>query len=346
MRYIGNKTALLSWLKECIQSVVSVGGGVEPINKFYDLFSGTGAVAEYFKSEFNVVGNDLLKSSSLVTAGRLVKQIPENIDALIEILNSQSHKGFITEKFSGNAIDATNDAHTGNRLFFSYENGQKIDGIMIKLNEMKGSNAISDDTYNYLIYIILDAVHKVSNTTGVYGAFLKKLSPNATKLLTIKPIPINKSDPMFSHECYNLDCVELLEMIQKNDIVYLDPPYNSRQYGSNYHVLETIVKYDNPVIKQVRGLESKTGLRNDLVSSKWCQKRQIFAELNKVIECPAKYIFLSYNNEGLISEVEIKNLLSNYGEVIIFKKEHKKYKSNQNNNKADVFELLFSLVKN
>jgi adenine-specific DNA-methyltransferase len=332
MRYIGNKTNILHWIKNCIDNFLEEDR--DNINTFYDLFSGTGSVSEYFKNDYNIVGNDILISSCIITKAKLLNDIPSEstIDYHISILNTITNNGFITEKYS-----------EGSRLYFSKINGQKIDGIMQYLIDQKDKKIIDINTYHYLLYCVLDSIHKISNTTGVYGAYLKTLSSNAKKDLIIQKLDIISSNK--THHCYNLDSIDLLDKVKENDIIYLDPPYNSRQYGSNYHLLETIIKYDNPTIKQINGNESITGLREDIISSKWCSKKYIKEELTKVLECKSKYICMSYNNEGLLTETEIKTLMENYGNVTIFKTIHKKYKSNKNNNKKEIEEILFCLKK-
>jgi adenine-specific DNA-methyltransferase len=219
----------------------------------------------------------------------------------------------------------------------------KIDGMRIYIEELFTSNTININEYHYLLYCLLEAIHKVSNTTGVYGAYLKKLNSNA-----IKPIIFNKLTLVVSektHECYNIDCTNLIDSITENDILYLDPPYNTRQYGSNYHLLETIVKYTEPSIKIIKDKASVSGLTNDLPKSKWCSKKHIIDELIKIIESKSNYIFISYNTEGLLSENDIKALLTKYGNVTIKRTDYKKYKSNVNNNDKHIEELLFCLIK-
>ena len=107
---------------------------------------------------------------------------------------------------------------------------------------------------------------------------------------------------------YNEDINELINKIH-GDVLYLDPPYNARQYCTNYHILETIARYDNPEIK------GKTGLRNyDTQKSKYCSKRTVKSEFEDLIKkANFKYIFLSYNNEGLMSVDVIKDIMSKYG---------------------------------
>ena len=107
------------------------------------------------------------------------------------------------------------------------------------------------------------------------------------------------------HKVFNEDINQLIKNI-KADILYLNPPYNQRQYSSNCHLLETIAKYDKP---QVFG---KTGLRSyNHQKSLYCSKSQVkevFKDL--ILEAKAKYIFLSYNNEGLMDLTDIKEIMS------------------------------------
>jgi adenine-specific DNA-methyltransferase len=330
MRYIGNKNNLVDFIKTNISNTI----GNVPINKLYDLFSGTGGIAEAFKTHFNVVGNDLLISSYIITNARLNGEIPHNIDHIVNIINTKEYDGIITNNYS---------EHSG-RLYFSHKNGMKIDGMRLYIEELLNTKIINKNEYNYLLYCLLEAVHKVSNTTGVYGAFLKKLNNNAINTIVFNKLEI--IDSQFTHECYNSDCTSLIENINENDILYLDPPYNTRQYGSNYHLLETLVKYTLPDIKIIKDKESISGLTNDLPKSKWCSKTHILTELTKIIESKSKYIFISYNTDGLLSESNILTLLSTYGNVEIKRKSHKKYKSNVNNNEKFIEELLFCLVKN
>ena len=112
------------------------------------------------------------------------------------------------------------------------------------------------------------------------------------------------------------------------EVLYLDPPYNSRQYSSNYHVLETIALYDNPILK------GKTGIRENYFKSDFCKKATALESLTKIIKSAnVKYILLSYNNEGIISPNEIKKLFNDIGEVKIFEKDYRRFRSESNHDK-------------
>ena len=140
---------------------------------------------------------------------------------------------------------------------------------------------------------------------------------------------------------YKQDANNLIQKIS-GDILYLDPPYNGRQYGANYHVLNYIVNYSDFKIKQ----ESKTAL-GEYNKSHYSQKVRVAETFeNLIANANYKYIFVSYNNEGILSFSEIEEIMSKYGEYNLKEKEHKRYKSNTNNlQQAKVKEHLHVLIK-
>ena len=118
-------------------------------------------------------------------------------------------------------------------------------------------------------------------------------------------------------------------MIKKvrGDILYLDPPYNTRQYGANYHLLNTIALYDNFKPK------GKTGLRN-YFRSKYCSRRTLINEFEDLIkQADFKYVFLSYNNEGLMSEAEIKTIMSKFGNYDLITRNYQRFKADKTENR-------------
>jgi adenine-specific DNA-methyltransferase len=177
----------------------------------------------------------------------------------------------------------------------------------------------------------------VANTAAVYGAFLKKLKKSAQNIFTMKPASFVYNDQ--EHEVFNDDIENLIENIE-GDVLYLDPPYNHRQYAPNYHLLETIAKYDNPKIK------GKTGLRDySNQKSKFSQKKEVLKSFENLIQkAKVKYIFLSYNNEGLLSPDDIKSVMSQKGSYGVFTKEYGRFKAdtdqNRNHKANSVMEYL------
>jgi adenine-specific DNA-methyltransferase len=131
-------------------------------------------------------------------------------------------------------------------MYFSNENGKKCDTIRTQIQIWKDKNLLTEDEYFFLLASLLEAIDKVANTASVYGAFLKQLKKSAQKPLELKPATYHLND--HSHTVTNMDVNELVKET-KHEVVYLDPPYNHRQYSGNYHILETIARYDSPIIK-------------------------------------------------------------------------------------------------
>jgi len=166
----------------------------------------------------------------------------------------------------------------------------KCDAIRSKIEEWNTSGKITEDEYFFLITSLLEAIDKVANTASVYGAFLKKLKKSAEKQLELKPAKYHLND--HGHIVTNED-VGLLVKNTKHDVVYLDPPYNHRQYSGNYHILETIARYDSPEI------HGKTGMRDCREQkSDYCSRTNVKKSYTELVDSiDAKYIFLSYNDE-------------------------------------------------
>jgi adenine-specific DNA-methyltransferase len=170
---------------------------------------------------------------------------------------------------------------------------------------------------------LIESIDKNANTASVYGAFLKSLKKSAQKTFILKPAELIIND--HEHDVFNEDVNSLIGKIS-GDILYLDPPYNQRQYATNYHLLETIAKYDNPII------HGRTGLRDyQDQKSLYCSRvkvKEIFRDL--ILKAKVKYIFLSYNNEGLMNLDDIKEIMSLRGDYGYFVKEYSRFKADNN----------------
>ena len=187
---------------------------------------------------------------------------------------------------------------------------------------------------------MINSIDKYANTASVYGAYLKMLKKSALKEMELVALPIMEG----TVECkvYNEDISELIKNVS-GDILYLDPPYNARQYCTNYHLLETIAKYDNPEIK------GKTGLREySAQKSVFCIKNKVAEAFENLIKnANFKYIFLSYNNEGLMSFDTIEKIMKKYGKYKVYMQTHRRFKAdNARDNKAEsTVEYVHCLIK-
>lgn len=324
MNYIGSKFSILEYIDETINDFV------KPKDKkltLCDIFSGTGTVGKYFKKKgYNIISNDI-QYYSYITAKHFIENNEEikfkNLEEMgiepFEYLNNiDGVDGFIYNNYS---LGGTTGKEF-ERQYFSDENAKKIDAIRTKIEEWKNENLIEENEYNFLIGSLIESADKVANTASVYEAFLKKLKSSAQKPLELKPIDIVINKECTDLKVYNRDCNELIKDI-KGDILYMDPPYNTRKYDTNYHMLETIALYDNPEIK------GKTGVRTETTKkSKYCIKREASETFEDLIKnANFKYILLSYNDEGIIPIEEIKRIMSKYGKYKCYGKKHKRFKA-------------------
>ena len=338
MNYIGSKKSLLQFLEESIYQIVGKNNFT-----FLDLFAGTGIVGQHFKSKgHKVIANDLQYYSFVLNKNYIenhqvlnfiglendlkgLKNIDfeKKADFVCNFLdNLKLKEGFIYKNY---CLGGTKNKEF-QRQYFSDQNGKKVDTIREKIEEWKKEKKINDNEYYFLLTTLLENIDKVANTASVYGAFLKQLKKSAQKDFLMKPANFVLNDN--EHNVYNEDIETLVKTIQ-GDVLYLDPPYNHRQYAPNYHLLETIAKYDNPKIK------GKTGLRDySNQKSKFSQKKDVLKSFENIIQkANVKYIFLSYNNEGLMTEEEVKTIMSKRGKYGIFKKEYNRFKADKTENR-------------
>jgi adenine-specific DNA methylase len=323
MRYYGCKTKLLPFIEETVKKTELNGG-----TKFVDLFSGTSEVGKHFKKlGYTVVSNDFLEfaysiSKSYIETNEIPQfrklrkefQLGSGIEKVFEYLNSlQKVEGFIFQNYSPN----------GGRKYFTDENALRIDSIRKAIYLWKKEDLINEQEYYYLITSLLEAVNLVSNVSGTYAAYLKDWDKRALKPLTLRPPEIIASTK--KNKAFKNDANDLIKELSC-DILYLDPPYNNRQYASNYFILELIAEGWFDRVPEIYG---ETGMRKyDHQKSKYASKTTAKEALQNLIkDTKAKFILLSYNNEGFIKTDEILEILNKKGEVSCFTENHKRYKS-------------------
>lgn len=342
LNYIGSKHSLLNFLEKSIVKVV----GKDNNKIFCDLFAGTGSVGKHFKKMgYKIIANDIQYYSYIVNKHYIENHLPltfkklsaelkdlktikkeDRIQYICGYLNNiKRTKGFIYKNYS---MEGTKNKKI-QRNYFTTENSMKCDAIRKEIEKWFINKTINESEYHFLLTSLLESVDKHANTACVYGAFLKKIKTIAQKTFSFIPAPliVNKKE----HVIFNENINDLMPKI-KGDILYLDPPYNHRQYATNYHILETISRYDNPKIKGVSGLREYENEK-----SLYCSKVNVcdvFEDL--IMKANVKYIFLSYNNEGIMELKDIKRIMSKRGKYGVFTKKYKRYKADSNRmNKAD-----------
>ena len=316
MNYIGSKHSLLDFISSTVRDIA----GADLSDKvFCDIFAGTGAVGRAFKPKVKKVISNDWEYYSYVLNRNYIGNHREMADKerFIDELNAiDGQEGFIYRNYC--------EGSGSGRQYFSDANGRKIDAIRMQIERWRVEEAVSDDMYYYLLASLLESADKHANTASVYGAFLKSLKTSASKPMRLEgaEYAINENE----HQVYCQDANELIKSIE-GDILYLDPPYNARQYGANYHMLNTIAEYKPFAPK------GKTGLR-DYSRSSYCGRKSVSVSFEDLIkDAQFKYIVLSYNNEGLMSLDDIRRIMSQYGRYDVVSKEYQRFRADKEENR-------------
>jgi adenine-specific DNA-methyltransferase len=214
------------------------------------------------------------------------------------------------------------------RMYFTLDAARRIDAIRTQLNDWHTAAAISDDEYYILLATLLEAADAVANTAGVYAAYIKSWQSNALRGLRLRLPAIGASPrPARSRrgrcEAHQGDVSALAPDLGRFDLLYLDPPYNTRQYSAYYHVPELIAKgwFGDPPV-----LRGKTGLLSDAKKSEWSTRAGCVAALDHLLAATdADHVVLSYNSEGIIPEPEIQSIFRAHGRPGTYQRLTRKY---------------------
>ena len=351
MRFIGCKLNLMPYIESLVIEKLDIREGV-----FCDIFAGTATVGSHFKKRgFQIISNDLLELSSAFQHALIANNTEPEFAGIVGTLGDVGNTDLFTSLSPYNKVVGWLNCLPGkkgfifnaycpsgnnecSRQYLSDVNGQKIDAVRQQIETWRSAGDITENEFYLLLLPLLEATSKVSNISGTYAAYLKHWDPRTYKPLTLVPIDIIQSE--LPHNVYRKAANDLINEIQC-DVLYIDPPYNTRQYITNYHLLETIARYDNPPI------HGKTGLRDygESEKSAYCSKTTCLSALTDLVEkADAKHIVFSYSNEGILSVDEILSVLSSRGEASLsFAIDYQRYKSHSKGSNGDrsVQELLF-----
>lgn len=328
VRYIGNKTKLLPFIARVLRRRgIASGLAVDP-------FCGTASVARRLKRRgFHVVAADIMQyawvfarayvevarepdtralSASLGLRGHTLRAITGHLDRL------PPEPGFIHDHYS----PAGDAGREHGRMYFTPENAARIDAIRARLEEWRRDGRIGDDTFHVLLAALIEAADRVANTTGVYAAFVKTWQPNAVRRLELRTPRILAGNGCTARRADALDVVRDLEPF---DLLYLDPPYNTRQYAGYYHIPELIARGWFDGTPDTRG---KTGLIEDAdVRSDWSRAGRCEDAFERLVATARwRHIVMSYNDEGIIREETIRRVLREHGRASTYRRYHTGYK--------------------
>ena len=325
-RYIGSKARMLNFIDDVIKK--------EKIefSSFFDLFGGTGIVGDYFNNQkTKVYVNDLLKSNYL---SYLAWFGNNKIDKkkLEDIINKYNSLNNLKDNyFSINFGDT----------YFSKNNCKRIGYIREDIENKYLNNEINTRERAILITSLLYAMDKIANTVGHYDAYRK--NGDLDKKLELCMLDLKSNTNNKNNKIFNEDSNELVRNI-KADIVYIDPPYNSRQYSDAYHLLENVATWEK---QEVFGVAKK--MKRNGIKSKYCSVSAPLAFKDLIENVNAKYIIVSYNNMGTkgagrsqakISDEDIMNALSSKGKVKVYETDFNQFntgKTHIDNHKERLF---------
>ena len=322
-RYLGNKYKLLPFIKKVVDSECT------DIEIVVDIFSGTGAVASAFQDK-QLVTNDIMYSNYISNFAWFSprKYSRKKIEKIIDEYNTMviNEENYMTMNFSN--------------TYFSHDDCSKIGFIREDIETKYANKEINERERALLITSLLYAMDKIAKTCGHYDAYRKgvEFDMHLELLLPEASTTNNKKN-----KCYNMDSNALAKKIVA-DLVYIDPPYNSRQYCDAYLLLENVARWEKPEVFGVAKKMDRTALK-----SKYCTRSaaEAFEDLIKQLNC--KYIVLSYNNmakkrndrsNARISDEDIIRILSAKGKLKVFSEEYKAFttgKSDIENNQERLF---------
>jgi adenine-specific DNA-methyltransferase len=386
VRYIGNKTRLLSFIGDVLTEN-HLGGGTA-----IDAFAGTAAVGRFLKSRgFAVTSCDLMTYSFVFQKAYVELDVLPSFDRILgadsdlrRTAKMPAFEHYLGDRF-GPQEDlfgeiraelrpiqtvlaylerflppvsafitrnyAPSDCADGDgRMFFSTDNAQRIDAIRLKLNEWQLVGLLTDHEFYLLLAALLEGSDAVANTTGVYAAFVKSWQPNARRRLRLD-VPEIARDTGLSCRAVQGDVNDVIHLFGPVDLLYLDPPYNTRQYSAYYHVPEIIAKGWFDTVPELRG---KTGLIDDTdKKSQWSTRNGCVEALQKLVSSvESRFILMSYNSEGIIPENDVRRIFSERGipsSFHIYQREYQRYRSDADHDdrtyKADLVQEKIYFVR-
>ena len=305
-RYLGSKTKLITFIHEVVNQ------NCADIDSVLDLFGGTGVVGYSFNDKYSIMINDILKTN-IVAYDTFFSN---------EIIDENKVEKIIAEY---NNVSVKNDNYYSNNFadtYLSKDNMRKVGFIRDDIDKRYKNKKINERERSILICSLIYGIDKIANTVGHYDAYRKNGNLDQKLIMLMPNINDNNNS---NNQIYCENSNQLVKNISA-DLVYIDPPYNSRQYCDAYHFLENVALNKKP---EVFGTARKMDRSN--LKSKYCTAKAAteFADLIENIK--AKYILVSYNNTGekgnarsnaKISDSQIMEILGKKGEVKVFEQEY------------------------
>lgn len=314
-RYLGSKYKLLEFIKSVVNKEC------KNISSIADIFAGTGAFASAFYDK-RIITNDILYFNYIC---HVTWFSPEKYD-------KTKIKNLILEYNNLVVIEDNYMSKNFANTYFSLDDCRKIGFIREDIKSKYDSGQINNREQAILLTSLMYAMDKIAETCGHYDAYRKGVTFNKKLELSLPLAPKNNKK---NNQMFNEDANELVKKMGKVDLVYIDPPYNSRQYGDAYHLLENVARWKKPAVHGVAKKMDRTSLKSAYSTN---AATKAFEDLIKNIK--AKYILVSYNNmaekgnsrsNAKISDEDIIRILRKKGKVKVFSESYKPFTTGKSN---------------
>ena len=328
-RYLGNKYKLLPFITRVVENEC------KNINTVADIFAGTGAVASAFIDK-KIITNDIMYSNYICHVAWFSSEHYSE-EKIIKIITQYNNLKVVEDNYMSDNFSDT---------YFSLDDCRKIGFIRQDIEDKFNSGVINARERALLITSLLYAMDKIANTCGHYDAYRQGVEfEKHLELYVPQPEP----DVNENNVCYNMDTNELAPEIEA-DLIYIDPPYNSRQYCDAYHLLENVARWEKPEVFGVARKMDRTALKSD-----YCTQKATVAFENLIDSIHAKYILLSYNNmankgndrsNAKISDDDIMKILSKKGKVKVFSEDYKAFSTGKSDIQSNQERLFLCICNN
>ena len=290
IKYIGSKRVLVPVLGDMATAVGA--------RSAVDLFTGTTRVAQELKRRGLFVTAADIATYSEVLAQCYIATDSTEVDkealaeALAELSALRGRHGYFTRTFCHDS------------RYFQPRNGARVDAIRDRLEERYAGTPL----FPVLLTALMLAADRVDSTTGVQMAYLKEWAPRAYNDLELR-VPELLPGP---GRAVRGDALDLVRTLPRTDLAYVDPPYNQHRYFTNYHVWETLVRWDAPVHYGIAC--KRVDSRDEATKSVFNKKRDMPAAVREVIlNLRADMVVVSYNDEAWITADQMMEWLSEAG---------------------------------
>jgi len=304
IKYLGSKRVLVPAILDLVEALPGV-------HHVADLFSGTSRVGHALKAAgYRVSANDhnayaATLARCYVAADR-EDVLPDTERLIRELASVPGRAGYFTETFCVRS------------RFFHPKNGERVDAI----RDAIAAKALPPELEAVLLVSLMEAADRVDSTTGVQMAYLKRWAPRAHRDLELRIPAVLPRAAAGKGTAMEADAADAARAMGPVDLAYVDPPYNQHKYLGNYHIWETLVRWDAP---DVYGRACKRVDCRDRRSA-FNSKRTIADALRTVVNAiDARFLVVSFNDEGFLDAAALHDILSAEGDVRVQGFDHKRY---------------------